>query len=76
LRRRALKEDLDRIDKASLGDWSTIRPLVEADLNAMQGQLRVADSVTHVPATRPGVASPQPTGPQPTTPPPTPSESP
>lgn len=71
-----LKKDLDRIDKATLGDWSTIRPLVEADLNAMQGQLRVAESVTNVPATRPGVASPQPTGPQPTTPLPTPSESP
>jgi hypothetical protein len=71
-----LKDDLDRIDKASLGDWSTIRPLVEADLNATQGQLRVAESVTNVPATRPGVASPQPTGTQPTTPLPTPSESP
>jgi hypothetical protein len=73
-----LRNDLDKIDKATLGDWSSLRPLVEADLNAMQGQLRVAEAVTNVPAQRPGVASPQRPvpQPQPTLPLPTPSEGP
>jgi hypothetical protein len=56
-----LQQNLDKIDKATVTDWSTLHPIVQKDLNAMQAELKVAQNVTKVPAPRTGAASKQPT---------------
>jgi hypothetical protein len=55
-----LKKDLDKIDKATMTDWSGIKPLVQKDLGAMETELKVAENVTKVPAPRTGAANKQP----------------
>jgi hypothetical protein len=54
-----LKKDLDRIDKATPSDWSSVRSSVESNLKTMGTELKTAANVTHVPPTK-GAASKQP----------------
>jgi hypothetical protein len=42
-----LEKDVDKIDNASSSDWTTIRPLVEADVKNMHAGLKAATNVTH-----------------------------
>jgi hypothetical protein len=65
-----LQKDLDKIDKSTMGDWSSVRPLVQRDLGAMTAELRVTQSVTKVQVPRTGAASKQPKDSPPANPPP------
>jgi hypothetical protein len=69
-----LHKDLDKIDKATVNDWSGVHPAVRHDLDAMEAELRAVEKVTKVPAPRTGAASKQPSTLQPSHPSPTPSE--
>ncbi len=60
-----LQQDLDKIDKSSVNDWSAVHPIVQRDLNSMESELKVAQNVTKVPAPRTGAASKQPNNPAP-----------
>ncbi len=54
-----LKKDRDKIDKAAINDWPGVKPYVERDLSAMDGELKTASNVTHV-ALPTGAANKQP----------------
>jgi hypothetical protein len=56
--RDGLKDDLDKIDKASPTDWASVRPVVEAELRKAEIQIRTASNFTHV-APRTGAANKQ-----------------
>lgn len=68
-----LQKDLDKIDKASVNDWSGVHPVIQRDLNAMESELRTAENVTKIPAPHTGAANKQPSSPQPSHPSPAPS---
>lgn len=55
-----LKKDLDKIDKASMNDWTGVKPVVDRDLAAMDTHLRTVASVTHVQVPATGAANKQP----------------
>lgn len=55
-----LSKDLDKIDKASINDWTGVRPVVDRDLAAMDSHLRTVASVTHVQVPATGAANKQP----------------
>jgi TolA-binding protein len=55
-----LKRDLDKIDRASNGDWGGVRPVVDRDVSDMNAQLQRVASVTKVPAPPVGAANRQP----------------
>lgn len=61
LRDNHLKKDLDKIDKATPSDWSSVHAQVTKDLNATEQQLKVASTITHVPLPT-GAANKQPEG--------------
>jgi hypothetical protein len=50
-----LKDDLSKIDKASIHDWGGVKPAVERDVSAVNAALQRATSLTHVqaPASQP-----------------------
>lgn len=56
-----LSKDLDKIDKATSSDWSSVHATVIKDLNSMEQQLKVASTITHVPLPT-GAANKQPEG--------------
>lgn len=45
-----LKDDLSKIDKASINDWSGVKPVVERDVAAVNATLQRATAITHVQA--------------------------
>lgn len=55
-----LKKDLDKIDKASVNDWTGVKPVIDRDLAAMDTHLRMVASVTHVQVPATGAANKQP----------------
>ena len=55
-----LKDDIDKIDKSSINDWTGVKPVVDRDLAAMDSHLRTAASVTHVQVPATGAANKQP----------------
>lgn len=55
-----LKKDLDKIDKASVNDWTGVKPVIDRDLAAMDTHLRTVASVTHVQVPPSGAANKQP----------------
>lgn len=55
-----LETDLDRIDKASIDDWTDVKPGVDRDLVAMDTHLRMVALVTHVQVPTTGAANKQP----------------
>lgn len=55
-----LKDDIDKIDKASMNDWIGVKPVVDRDLAAMDSHLRTVASVTHVAVPPTGRANKQP----------------
>ena len=57
--RDGLKNDLDKIDKATPTDWASVRPVVEADLKKMETEIKTAANVTHKAPTT-GAANKQP----------------
>jgi hypothetical protein len=57
--RDTLKKDLDKIDKATPADWTTVHTSVMKDLGSMDQQLKVATNITHV-APPTGAAQKQP----------------
>jgi hypothetical protein len=56
-----LKDDLGKVDEASLNDWKSVRTGVEQDLNQMDAKLHRATSITGV-TPQTGAASKQPQG--------------
>jgi hypothetical protein len=46
--RDGLKDDLDKIDKATPTDWASVRPVVESDLKKMETEIKTAANVTHL----------------------------
>jgi hypothetical protein len=56
-----LKKDLDKIDKATPSDWSSVHAGVTKNLNAMDTELKTASNVTHLPLPT-GAANKQPEG--------------
>jgi DNA anti-recombination protein RmuC len=44
-----LTADIDKMDQASIADWSGMRPIIQRDLTAMDTQLKAATKITHVP---------------------------
>ncbi len=71
-----LQKDLDKIDKATVNDWSGVHPVIQRDLTAMETELRTAENVTKIPAPRTGAANKQPSTPQPSHPAPAPAPAP
>lgn len=55
-----LKKDLDKIDKASINDWTGVKPVVDRDLAAMDKHLHTVAVVTHVTVPATGAAEKQP----------------
>lgn len=45
-----LKDDLSKIDKASIHDWSGVKPVVDGDVSAVNAVLQRAAPITHVQA--------------------------
>lgn len=56
-----LKDDLSKIDNASMQTWPNVKATVLSDYNALDAQLKVASNITHVPTT--GAANKQPANP-------------
>jgi len=56
-----LQKDLGKIDKSTINDWSGVRPVVDRDLTAINGELDRVAAITKVP--RVGAASRQPAAP-------------
>jgi hypothetical protein len=56
-----LKKDLDKIEKATPSDWSSVHASVTKDLSSMDQELKVATTITHVPLPT-GAANKQPEG--------------
>jgi len=46
-----LKDDLGKIDKASMNDWKGVKPVVDRDLNATTAELNRVASITKLPTT-------------------------
>jgi hypothetical protein len=44
-----LQADVDKMGRVSLNDWDDLRPLVQRDLAALNGELRRVSKVTHIP---------------------------
>ena len=55
-----LTKDLDKIDKASMNDWSGVKPVIDRDLAAMDSQLNKVAVITHVQVPATGAANKQP----------------
>lgn len=55
-----LKQDLDKIDKAAMSDWTGVKPVIDRDLAAMDTHLHTVASVTHVQVPATGAANKQP----------------
>jgi hypothetical protein len=70
-----LKKDLDKIDKATPADWSSVHATVTKDLNAMTQELKVATNITHVPTTGAALKQPE-SKPETPSPKPTPQKNP
>lgn len=45
-----LKDDLSKIDQASINDWRGVKPVVEQDVSATNAALQHATSITQVQA--------------------------
>jgi hypothetical protein len=57
--RDGLQKDVDKIDKATPSDWSSVRGSVESDLKKMESEIKTAANVTHIAPTT-GAANKQP----------------
>lgn len=55
-----LETDLDRIEKASIDDWTDVKTSVDRDLAATDTHLRMVALVTHVQVPTAGAANKQP----------------
>ena len=54
-----LQADLDKIDKATMNDWSGVKPVVERDINAMNTELQRVAAVTKIQPPATGAANKQ-----------------
>lgn len=52
--------NLDKIDKATVNDWSGVKPVVERDINAMNTELKQVAVVTKIQPPTTGAANKQP----------------